>query len=318
MQPGSSKPRSAWGRRSSGCEEDPLRPPFDLHLRQRSAWPWIAITASVLVHSLLLFGWITGRMPTVPRRPSQLIVLSPPAGGPEQTIMRYQLPERVGERGTNKLPQPRRGAAGRQAPRPELPIRREAVTMLPRPEKDQGPDRQRGAPPTVPNAASRIGPGFAAGRLWVEPLPLPPEDLAQRLSGSRAELADSAVSAIVQAYLDSIASDPASQNVGMPSWTTNVAGRKFGLDSKHIYVAGLKIPAAVLALLPIHGGNFDQNRAYTHLQDLRTDLLYAARRTETLEEFKQAIREMRLRKEREREFQKNQRTAPAPKTPATP
>jgi len=147
---------------------------------------------------------------------------------------------------------------------------------------------------------------------------LPPRELAERLSQSRAELVDSAVSQIVQAYLDSIASDPATKDVGLPDWTTEVAGRKFGLDSKNIYIAGLKIPAAVLALLPIPGGNIDQNRAYNRLMDLRGDLLYAARRAETLEEFKQAIREMRLRKEREREFEKNQRTAPPPETPATP
>ena len=40
----------------------------------------------------------------------------------------------------------------------------------------------------------------------------------------------------------------------MPSWVTEVAGKKFGLDSKNIYVAGLKIPAVVLALLPDPGG----------------------------------------------------------------
>ncbi len=125
---------------------------------------------------------------------------------------------------------------------------------------------------------------------------------------------DSAVSTIVQAYLDSIASDPASENVGLPSWTTEVAGKKFGLDSKNIYIAGLKIPAAVLALLPISAGNIDQNRAYSHLMDLRADLLYAAQRAQTLEEFKQVIREIRLRKEREREFERNQRTAPPPET----
>jgi hypothetical protein len=129
---------------------------------------------------------------------------------------------------------------------------------------------------------------------------------------------DSAVSVIVQEYLDSIANDPASKNVGLPSWTTEVAGRKFGLDSKNIYIAGLKIPAAVLALLPVSGGNIDQNRAYNRLMDLRADLLYAARRAETLEEFKQVIREIRLRKEREREMERNQRTAPPPETPATP
>jgi hypothetical protein len=129
---------------------------------------------------------------------------------------------------------------------------------------------------------------------------------------------DSAVSVIVQEYLDSIANDPASKNVGLPSWTTEVAGRKFGLDSKNIYIAGLKIPAAVLALLPVSGGNIDQNRAYNRLMDLRSDLLHAARRAETLEEFKEVIREIRMRKEREREMERNQRTAPPPETPATP
>jgi hypothetical protein len=106
--------------------------------------------------------------------------------------------------------------------------------------------------------------------------------------------------------------------VGLPSWTTEVAGKKFGIDSKNIYIAGLKIPAAVLALLPISVGNIDQNRAYNRLMGLRADLIYAAQRAQTLEEFKQVIREIRLRKAREREFEKNQRTAPPPETPATP
>jgi hypothetical protein len=123
---------------------------------------------------------------------------------------------------------------------------------------------------------------------------------------------------IVQQYLDSIANDPASRNQGLPSWTTQIAGKKFGLDSKNIYIAGLKIPAAVLALLPIPAGNIDQNRAYNHLMDLRSDLLSAARRAETMEEFKQVIKEIRQRKEKEREFEKNQRTAPPPEKAPTP
>ena len=83
---------------------------------------------------------------------------------------------------------------------------------------------------------------------------------------------DSAVTAIVQAYLDSIASDPTAHAQGLPSWTKEIAGKKFGIDSKNIYIAGLKIPAVVLALLPIPAGNLDQNRAYNHLMDLRADL----------------------------------------------
>ena len=65
-------------------------------------------------------------------------------------------------------------------------------------------------------------------------------------------------------------------------------------------------------LLPIPAGNIDQNQAYNHLMDLRADLQYAAQRAENLEEFKEMIRDMRLRKEREREFERNQRTAPPP------
>jgi hypothetical protein len=129
---------------------------------------------------------------------------------------------------------------------------------------------------------------------------------------------DSAVTAIVQGYLDSIAGDPAAREVGLPSWTTNVAGKKFGLDAKNIYIAGLKIPAAVLALLPIPQGNIDQNKAYNHLMELRGDLQQAARRAENLAEFKVMIRDMRLRKEREREFERNQRTAPPPEEPPVP
>lgn len=296
-----------------------MPPQFEFHLRKRPPWPWIAVAASILVHSLLLFGWIGGRLPDVPRLPRQLIVISQPADGPEQVTMRYQMPQRIGERGTSDVPTPRRGTTRARPTRPELPSVPEAVTVLPKPERRPlQPDT--GGTPTAVGRPPRIGPGLAEGRLWVRPLPLPPRDLAQRLSQSRAELLDSAVSVIVQAYLDSIANEPASRGIEPPDWTTEIAGKKFGLDSKNIYIAGLKIPTVVLRFLsiPLKGGNIDQNRAYSHLMDLRADLLNAARRAETLEEFKQVIREMRLRKEREREFEKNQRTAPPPETPATP
>ena len=184
------------------------------------------------------------------------------------------------------------------------------------PEKQPAPTKaDTGSAPPIQRQAplGRIGPGLADGKLWVRPLPLPPRDLAQRLSGNQAQLVDSAVTAIVQAYLDSIASDPGSRNAGPPSWTTEIAGKKFGIDSKNIYIAGLKIPTVVLSLLRLGlPTNIDQNRAYNAYMDLRADMLYAAQRAQTLEEFKQVIREIRERKEKEREFEKNQRTAPPP------
>ncbi|RPJ53059.1 MAG: hypothetical protein EHM24_33390, partial [Acidobacteria bacterium] len=53
--------------------------------------PWTAIAVSVALHVLLLvFGWIGARMPDVPRRPPQIIVLSPPAESPQSVEMQYQ------------------------------------------------------------------------------------------------------------------------------------------------------------------------------------------------------------------------------------
>jgi hypothetical protein len=304
---------------SRGYAEDWLKALFDLRLPKRRPWPWIAILASVLVHSVLLFGWVSGRIPTVPRLPRQLIVLAPPSEGSEPVPMRYQLPPEASERSGRNLSDSRRGKPGRRAVRPELPAPTKTVPALPEQRPVRVAADTGSAPRTVSRqAVPRIGAGLAEGKLWVRPLPLPPRELAQRLSRSRAQLLDSAVTAIVQAYLDSIANDPASKNQGLPSWTTEIAGKKFGLDSKNIYIAGLKIPAAVLALLPIPAGNIDQNRAYNHLMDLRADLIYAAQRAETMEEFKAVIREIRERKEREEEFEKNQRTAPPPEEPPTP
>jgi hypothetical protein len=293
-----------------------LPQPFNLSLPKRPRWPWIAIAVSIVAHTLLLFGWVTGRIPDVPRLPRQLIVLSAPAEGPEHAVTPYQMPRTTD---ATERPQSRRRTAGRRPDRRELPATPEAVKVLPTPEAAARPQADTGIAEVARARVGRIGPGLADGRLWVRPLPLPPRELAQRLTRSQAELLDSVVSAVVQAYLDSIASEPATKNAGLPSWTTEIAGRKFGIDSKNIYIAGIKIPAAVLALLPLSGGgNIDQNRAYNRLMDLRQDLLYAAQRAETMEEFKQIIREIRQRKERERELERNQRTAPPPEKPLTP
>jgi hypothetical protein len=291
-----------------------LRPPPDLErLRRRSRLPWFAIAVSGAAHvALLLLGSIEGRLPEIPRRPSQLIVLAPPAEGPRELPMPYREGRRVdGQSGRGVAPTP-----APPRPEPETPV---VLQPPPRPETERVDTGATPAAPRRPAMIGRIRPGLAEGRLWVRPLPLPPRELAERLSRKKhVELVDSAVTAIVQGYLDSIAADPSARTAGLPSWTTNVAGTKFGLDSSNIYIAGLKIPAAVLALLPIPAGNIDQNRAYSHLMEMRADLQQAAQRSQNLQEFKDMIREMRLRKEREEEFERNQRTAPPPEEAPTP
>jgi hypothetical protein len=140
---------------------------------------------------------------------------------------------------------------------------------------------------------------------------LPPRELARRLTRSHDELVDSTVTAVIQAFLDSAAADSSARGAALPSWTTNIAGSKFGLDSKYLYIAGLKIPAAILALLPLPSGS-NESRAFDRSGQMYQDLRQAAQRSATLDEFKDAIRDIRERKEREREFEKNRRTAPPP------
>ena len=263
--------------------------------------------------ALLVWGSIQGRVPEIPSRPGQLIVLAPPAEGPREVPMALRRGnEPTGQRGRGPAPTP---APPRPEPESPVVVRERA----PEPDPETADTGSATAIPRRSAVIGRIGPGLAEGRLWVRPLPLPPKELAERLTQQQhVELVDSAVNAIVQAYLDSIAADPASRRAGLPSWTADVAGTKFGLDSSNIYIAGLKIPAAVLALLPIPAGNIDQNRAYNHLMAMRADLQYAAQRSQNLQEFKDMIRDMRLRKEREEEFKRNQRTAPPPQEPPTP
>lgn len=253
--------------------------------------PRVALAASVALH-LVLFLTVTieGRVfrPPPAAPPGIVVIDLPPLGEGEAAAVRRSTPLRFGEPAPATVPDSSDLAATPLAEPPPI----DTVT-----------------PPSGGSGRARIGAGLARGRLWVRPLPLPPRELAQRLTRSHEQLVDSAVTAVIQAFLDSVAMDPASRGAALPSWTTTIAGTKFGLDSKWLYVAGLKIPAAVLALLPLPTtGN--ESRAFDRSGEMYRDLRTAAQRSATLDEFKDAIKEIRERKEREREFERNQRSEP--------
>src|SRR2546426_8860158 len=87
-----------------------------------------------------------------------------------------------------------------------------------------------------------------------------------------------------------------------PVWTTDVAGKVFGIDSQFIHVAGIKIPTAALALLPITlpQGNYDEQRRGRQLDEMRGGLMQAAPRTQSPRRFKQDVRGLRGRRQAER------------------
>ena len=281
-----------------------MRPRLDLELPRPPRWSRRAIGASLLLHLLLLrvivfSGWVPRLIVPV----ADPVVLAPlPATGEARTPLVMPSPAmRAGVRrlaGAQPLPGGAAAARPAQARLPETPPA-QMTPVAPPVAADSG---------AASPLAHRIAPGLARGKLWVAPLPLPPQELAQRLQRSHVALVDSAVTATIQAFLDSIAADPASKATALPSWTTTIAGRKFGLDSRNIYIAGLKIPAAVLALLHLPSGN--ESKAFDRSGWLYDDLRIAAQRSANMADFKREISEIRERKEREREFDRNQRTAP--------
>ena len=106
-------------------------------------------------------------------------------------------------------------------------------------------------------------------------------------------------------------SAPAAPGSAPPSWTTQIFGKTFGIDSKYIYLGGLKIPSAVLALLPIKSGGASMEYSQaSRLAAIREDLAYAAQRSQTMDDFKRAVRELRAERERRRQLEENQKKKP--------
>ncbi|MEP7325538.1 MAG: hypothetical protein ABI836_06295 [Gemmatimonadota bacterium] len=282
--------------------------PLELGFPPRRGWSRVALAISIVVHVLLFYGPIESRPPErhpwpelslipIPQTPTQsdspdMVYLAPRGNA------RMALPP-VTQPGVSTTSRPR---VSERIPEP-VPALRGGVMVPP----DSGTARaERGR--------TRIGPDYGDGVGWVRPVPFSPQELARHLERNHVEQVDSAVTAIMQAFLDSLANEPGAQ-LKLPDWTTTLAGTKFGLDSRYIYVAGLKIPAALLALLPLPGGNVSQDRALDHVIDMRADIEQAARRAQNMEDFKRAIRDIRDRKQRERDFERAQRESPPPAEP---
>lgn len=118
---------------------------------------------------------------------------------------------------------------------------------------------------------------------------------------THAQRVDSTVRALVFAYNDSVAKAAANAGRKPGDWTFERDGKKWGMDGKNIYLGKFAIPSAVLAALPLHiQGNPGETIA---------DRLVTTRRGEVLEhaesqyhdlEFKDAVKRIRERKDRER------------------
>ena len=190
----------------------------------------------------------------------------------------------------------------------------------------QPPDTVATAAPVVaaPAAPPRPGliltPGMGDGRLWVNPRPALPEDVADAIYEDHAPR-DSMIVYRLRAMVDSlnVIIDSEQREHRPPSWVARGADGKpvWGLDPSGLYVAGIKIPAPALALLGslLPPGNYDEAVRQRHLADMRADLMQAATRAENLEQFRRYVRELRARKQAERDAERRQRGDTASATP---
>ena len=288
-----------------------LRPRPDFRLPQGPRWSAWAIAISAILNALVLTYKVKPWLPPTRLPPSYILLVPPGAEGERIVDMPWVEPGGAAKRG--------RGAGVTPRPEPDAPSPEQAVPeLIDRPVTVVTQRSDTAGEPTVRgrDPVYRIGPKVGEGKLWVQPLPAPPREIARALTRNHFELVDSAVTAIVQAYIDSVLNAPAPPGSKPPSWTTQVLGKTFGLDSKYIYLGGLKIPTAILALLPIsEGANVDLNQA-RRLNAIREDLQYAAARAQTMDDFKRAVREIRQERLRQQELERNQRIKP-PSTDTT-
>ena len=268
------------------------------------------------MHALLLLvrvgAWLPPREPREPRE--QVLFIPLGTEGPRAVEMALREPSGGGARNQSKTSGVRELPTDETGPVPDRPVPPDTVVVAAEPTPDsvsgpvdRGPGRETG----------HVGPALGDGKLWVRPLPLPPRDLARAVVRSQAELVDSAVTAIVQGYIDSVLS-VAPANELLPRWTTKVGGQTLGLDAQWIYLGPIKVPTALVAgilnaLGALPGGGSAETSDYTKfraLQQMREDVQIAARRAQTMDDFKRAIRELRVQRERDRKFVKNQKIPP--------
>lgn len=160
----------------------------------------------------------------------------------------------------------------------------------------------------------RIKPSFGSGMVWVEPLPMTPRELAALLTGrSERQLDDSTVVAIVQHFRDAVAQAEARLDASgkRPDWTTTIGDQPVGLDERWIYLGPIKLPSALLALLPINVmANPTEVAAARKRNSMREDIMTAGWRAANLADLKKAVRRLRDEREADAEFERNRRTPP--------
>ncbi|MBI4420179.1 MAG: hypothetical protein HY560_05080 [Gemmatimonadetes bacterium] len=276
-----------------------------LRQRERSR-AWIAI--SVAVHFLVIGAALLHR-PTRVAPTIRYIELGEP---------RDELPAYRGPGEGTASPRGRRSTPPPVTVAPPAPV---AEVVPPAPSAAVEPEAVREADTLPLGTHRRLGPEYGDGRVWVRLEDLARGDLPARRQArdvpTHVARVDSALAEKIRSYLDTVPPDSFATRAA-PKWTTEIAGKTWGIDGRWIHLGGIKIPTAVLALLPLPGGNYDAAMRAEQLQRMRQDIMEAAGRAANAAEFKKYVKELRERKEQERRGRETPPVAQADSTPKPP
>lgn len=148
-------------------------------------------------------------------------------------------------------------------------------------------------------ATEGIAPIYSDPRPWVPPASVPtaPKTVPQRY--------DSALAGMVRSYNDSLAALGTERQPG--DWTFG-KNKDWGINQKWIKLGPVQLPTALLGLLPLNTtGNPVLSQREAQLNAMHSDIAYHAWQGMNEDQFRQAVKELRQRKDRERALQQNQK-----------
>ena len=243
---------------------------------------------------------------TEPPRSRQIMLIPMEVGSPDDRVTPYLMPAPAGRPAAVPRAQATTGLGAQVLPEPQPATRPSVPEVAQTLERPLGVDSAVPAILVPPKVTTRrlLRPGYGDGRLWIPPVDVLqlgrvlPRAPTQRPVG--VGKIDSLLTARLLAFLDSMPPDSFARPRPAP-WTTQIAGQTWGIDGSWIYLGPLKLPAALLAFLPLPQGNYDAAKAAADLQHMREDILQAAQHAANAAEFNRYVRELRQRKERERE-----------------
>ena len=149
-----------------------------------------------------------------------------------------------------------------------------------------------------------ITPSFEDPRVW-----LPPGEVREAPK-SPSERLDSALVSVLRTHQDSLNALAEAQGREPGDWTFKKGGKKWGMDRNKIYIGDHSIPTAILALLPLNSGsNPIKNRQERALNSQRLEIQEQAQRAMNEEEFREAVKKIRERKQREHEAEQARKKA---------